>query len=136
MTTLKQYPFLPLRTPPLPPLPNSNKPERRFGPPLSIPSTLPSIPLIMEPSSNTSVNARVDKTVLQECMLGHCLLRLLHHIVVIRIKHPTTAIFIQRIDWKSEYRRAHMHWSTSIQYDKSKIYTYVRIVFSIYTAKT
>ena len=65
--------------------------------------------------SNTSVNSRVDKNKLQDCMFGHCLLRLIHYISALRAKFPTTSIFIQKVDWKSAYRRAHMHWSTSIQ---------------------
>jgi hypothetical protein len=48
-------------------------------------------------------------------MFGHCLLRICHQIVDIRIRHPNKSIFIQKVDWKSAYRRAHYNWKTAIQ---------------------
>ena len=67
------------------------------------------------PPSDTSVNSRVIKDKLEECRFGHCLTRIIHHIVYLRSCHPTTPILIQKIDWKSAYRRIHMNWETSIQ---------------------
>ena len=61
------------------------------------------------PPSNTSVNSRVRKEDLQQCMFGHCFRRIIHYIVATRSKYPTTAILIQKTDWKSAYRRAHMN---------------------------
>ena len=58
--------------------------------------------------SNTSVNSRVDKSVLQNCMFGHCMLRMIHYIVTLRIKHPSQPTMIQKVDWKSAYRRAYL----------------------------
>ena len=64
---------------------------------------------------NISVNSRVNKDKPQDCMFGHCLLRLVHYITALRLKFPSTTIFIQRVDWKSAYRRINMSWKTSIQ---------------------
>ena len=65
--------------------------------------------------SNTSVNSRVIEEQLAPCMFGHCLTRLIHYIISLREKYPTIPIVIQKIDWKSAYRRAHMNWTTAIQ---------------------
>ena len=67
------------------------------------------------PPSNTSVNSRVDTDQLQDCMFGHCIIRIIHYITVLRQRHPDTPILIQKIDFKSAYRRAHLHWETAIQ---------------------
>jgi hypothetical protein len=66
-------------------------------------------------ASGLSINSRVISSELQDCMFGHCFLRLCHHIVDIRLRHPLIAIFIQKVDWKSAYRRAHYNWRTAIQ---------------------
>jgi hypothetical protein len=58
-------------------------------------------------ASGQSINSRVMDDSLQDCMFGHCLLRICHQIVDIRIRHPNKSIFIQKVDWKSAYRRAH-----------------------------
>ena len=65
--------------------------------------------------SNTSVNDRVLEELLLPCMFGHCLTRVIHFVVALRNKFPNIPILIQKIDWKSAYRRAHMNWVTSIQ---------------------
>ena len=65
--------------------------------------------------SNTSVNDRLVEENLFPCMFGHCLARLIHYIVALRLEFPTTPILIQKIDWKSAYRRAHMSWTTALQ---------------------
>ena len=69
---------------------------------------------LMSPS-NTSVNSRVLEDKLAPCMFGHCLTRIIHYIVALRLKFPSTPILMQKTDFKSAYRRAHMHWKTSIQ---------------------
>ena len=48
-------------------------------------------------------------------MFGYCLLRIIHFIVALRLKYPNTPIVIQKVDWKSAYRRAHLNWETSLQ---------------------
>ena len=67
------------------------------------------------PPSNLSVNLRVDKSLLHNCMFGYCLNRIIHFIIALRLNFPTKCIFIQKIDWKAAYRRAHTNWTTSIQ---------------------
>ena len=66
-------------------------------------------------SSGTSVNGRVDKDLLQACMFGHCITRMIHFILALRRAHPYKRILIQKIDYKSAYRRAHLNWQTAIQ---------------------
>ena len=65
--------------------------------------------------SGTSVNGRVDKEVLRTCMFGHCIIRMIHFILALRRAHPNKQIFMQKIDYKSAYRRAHLNWTTAIQ---------------------
>ena len=65
--------------------------------------------------SNSSVNSRVHIDALQQCRFGHCLLRLVNYIVTLRLHNPFTPIVLQKTDWKSAYRRAHLHSSTAIQ---------------------
>ena len=65
--------------------------------------------------SGTSVNDRVDKNMLQACMFGHCILRMIHYIIALRRAHPNKRILMQKIDYKSAYRCAHLNWMTSIQ---------------------
>ena len=66
-------------------------------------------------ASNTSVNGTVIKEALQDCMYGHCIIRCLHYIAALRLKHPSTRILVQKVDYKSAYRRAHLTWQTAIQ---------------------
>ena len=65
--------------------------------------------------SGTSVNGRVDKEALQACMFGHCITRMIHFILALRTAHPNKRIFMQKIDYKSAYRRAHLNCQTAIQ---------------------
>ena len=65
--------------------------------------------------SGTSVNDRVDKESLQACMFGHCIIRMIHFILALRRAHPNKRILMQKIDYKSAYRRAHLNWITAIQ---------------------
>ena len=79
-------------------------------------------------SIGTSVNSRVDKDSLQACMFGHCIIRMIHFIVALRRAHTTTRIFMQKIDYKSAYRRAHLNWKTSIQsMTQYKQYLYIAL---------
>ena len=65
--------------------------------------------------SDTSVNSRVSKDELNNCVFGHCILRIIHYIISLRLRHPSIPIYIQKVDWKSAYRRIHMNWTTCIQ---------------------
>ena len=77
-------------------------------------------------SSGTSVNGRVNKDALQDCMYGFCITRMVHYILALRRLHPFKRIFISKIDYKSAYRRAHLWWQTAIQ-SMSQDGTYLHI---------
>lgn len=66
-------------------------------------------------ASGTSINSRVVKEFLQDCMYGHMLLRLVHYIVALRLKFQKKRILMQKTDYKSAYRRAHLNWKTAVQ---------------------
>ena len=63
--------------------------------------------------SNQSVNSRVNKDELEPCMFGHALQRLIHHIVVLRKRHPDKRIWLRKEDFKSAYRRMHLRARTA-----------------------
>jgi hypothetical protein len=65
--------------------------------------------------SEFSVNGRVKKDELQQCMYGRCLMRILCWIVEARRQYPTNHILLQKIDIKSAYRRCHLNAKTAIQ---------------------
>ena len=58
--------------------------------------------------SGTSVNSRVQTDDIQDCMYGQCLSRTIHAIVELRRRHPKQKILLQKIDFKSAYRRLHL----------------------------
>ena len=65
--------------------------------------------------SGMSLNSRTQKDKLQDVMYGICLLRIIHQIVEYQRRHTSKSILIQKIDFKSAYRRTHLHASTGIQ---------------------
>ena len=67
------------------------------------------------PPSDSSVNSRVLQDEIPPCMFGYCLLRILHYIATLRYHHPSTPILIQKVDWKSAYKRVHLHNDTAVQ---------------------
>ena len=69
----------------------------------------------MEYGSGTSLNSRTKIDELQDAMYGSCLLRVIHQIVHLRLKYPANRILIQKIDYKSAYRRGHLNADTAIQ---------------------
>ena len=40
---------------------------------------------------------------------------MINYIIALRRAHPNKRILMQKIDYKSAYRRAHLNWMTSIQ---------------------
>jgi hypothetical protein len=40
-------------------------------------------------------------------MFGFCLIRQIHYIVSVRLRHPTTRIFLSKSDWTKAYKRLH-----------------------------
>jgi hypothetical protein len=65
--------------------------------------------------SQSSVNSRTDFEQLEPCRYGHMLLRTIHQIVALRLKHPSDPIVMQKIDFKSAYRRQHLNAKTAVQ---------------------
>jgi len=58
--------------------------------------------------SGTSVNDRTITDLLPPLVYGFCLKRIIHYIVNLRKKHPSTKIFISKIDFDAAYHRSHM----------------------------
>jgi hypothetical protein len=65
--------------------------------------------------SGTSVNSRVRKERLANCMYGSALRRTLHAIVRYRARFPGTPILMAKFDLKSAYRRAHFSGTSALQ---------------------
>ena len=59
-------------------------------------------------ASETSVNGRVHKQLLTDCMYGHMLSRVIHYILSLRQSFPDKRILISKADLDSAYRRAHV----------------------------
>jgi hypothetical protein len=66
-------------------------------------------------SSETSVNSRVLKDQLAQCMYGSALKRFIHAIVRYRLRFPDTPLLMAKFDLKSAYRRAHFSGSSALQ---------------------
>ena len=66
-------------------------------------------------TSRESLNSRVIETELEPCMFSYILLRLIHYIVNLRRKYTQTRIWLRKEDYKSAFRRLHLHPSTEIQ---------------------
>ena len=77
-------------------------PKRRITHDLSFPGQ----------SSNSSINSRVVEDVLEPCLFGHAMLRIIHWIIHLRSLHPSKKIWIRKEDAKSAYRRMHLHAKT------------------------
>ena len=73
----------------------SRQPKNRFTHDLSFSIT----------SNDASVNARVDMSKHPEMVYGWCLLRLLHYVAALRVRHPKVRIFISKFDYSDAYKR-------------------------------
>jgi len=60
--------------------------------------------------SSASVNGWVNKDALQDCMYGFCICRLVHYIISLCKHFQARRTYISIVDWKSDYRRAHLVW--------------------------
>ena len=60
------------------------------------------------PPSTKSINNRMVKELLAECYYGHCLIRILHRIHSMRVRHPKLRILLLKIDLDAAYRRIHV----------------------------
>jgi hypothetical protein len=61
-----------------------------------------------------SVNNRVHRDRLTQCMFGRALLHHVHQIVALRHHHPKETILQSKVDWKSAYRRLHNAPATAV----------------------
>jgi hypothetical protein len=66
-------------------------------------------------ASKQSINSRTRLDELIPCNYGHMLARCIHHIVQLRMKFTNSPIVIQKVDFKSAYRRVHLNASTATQ---------------------
>ena len=62
-----------------------------------------------ERGSNTSLNSRLRQDELHPCYFGWVIHRLINWIVSARRKHPNRRILATKVDFKSAYRRLHLH---------------------------
>jgi hypothetical protein len=62
-----------------------------------------------------SVNARIDMDLYNEMIYGWCLSRLIHYIVALRMKYPTSKIFIAKYDYSDAYRRVNHSAKAAVQ---------------------
>jgi hypothetical protein len=67
------------------------------------------------PISGVSINSRTKMECLEPCYYGHMLGRLIHQIVAYRINFPTSPIVLQKVDFKSAYRRMHLNAQIATQ---------------------
>ena len=65
--------------------------------------------------SRESVNSRVLESALEPCMFSYVLSRLVHYIVSLRSKYPTSRIWLRKEDYKSAFRRLHLDARTAME---------------------
>ena len=65
--------------------------------------------------SKESINSRVIDEELADCLFGYMNNRVIHYIIGCRQRHPTTRIWVSKIDWKSAYRRQHFSHNTAVK---------------------
>jgi hypothetical protein len=66
-------------------------------------------------NSGMSINSRSNPSSLQKCMFGKCLLRIINWIITAQTKYPNCRIFAKKDNFKSAYRRCHLHWETALK---------------------
>ena len=65
--------------------------------------------------SGDSVNTRTIDTLLQQCIYGQCLRRVIHSIHRLRQAHPSTKILLSKYDLDAAYRRLHVRPEQALQ---------------------
>ena len=65
--------------------------------------------------SGDSVNNRTIEALLQQCIYGQCLRRVIHSIHRLRIAHPKTKILLSKYDLDAAYRRLHVRPEQALQ---------------------
>ena len=59
--------------------------------------------------SGELINSKVNQEKLEPCMFGYTFLRIIHRIVHLRRRNPSSIIWIRKEDAKSTYRRVHIN---------------------------
>jgi hypothetical protein len=62
-----------------------------------------------------SHNKRIQMEDLVACRFGWALLRIMHLVVSLRQRNPTTPIYTQKVDWSKAYRREHYSASAALE---------------------
>jgi hypothetical protein len=62
-----------------------------------------------------SHNKRIRMDELVACRFGWALLRIMHLVVSLRQRNPTTPIYTQKVDWSKAYRREHYSASAALE---------------------
>jgi hypothetical protein len=62
-----------------------------------------------------SHNNRIKTDDLVSCRFGWALLRIIHLVVSLRQRNPTTPIYTQKVDWSKAYRRDHYSASAALE---------------------
>lgn len=60
------------------------------------------------PPSTKSVNNRLIRELLTDCFYGHCMMRILHGIHIMRLNQPFIRILMLKLDLDAAYRRLHV----------------------------
>ena len=66
-----------------------------------------------EASTGSSVNKRINKDALEPLFYGHCLSRMIHNIVALRARYPTTRLLAAKTDFKAAYRQITLQGNTA-----------------------
>ena len=66
-----------------------------------------------EASVGVSVNKRINKSALEPLFYGFCLSRMIHQIVALRAKFPSTRLLAAKTDFKAAYRRITLQGDTA-----------------------
>jgi hypothetical protein len=66
------------------------------------------------PSGN-SPNIRTQSELLPPCKYGHCIKRIINYIISLRLRHPSTPIFISKFDFDAAFRRCHMSLESALE---------------------
>ena len=86
------------------------------------------------PPSGHSINNDIDTNLLEECIYGQCIRRVLHGIHAMRLRHENSRILMSKVDLDAAYRRLHVHprWAvTSCSIVDNIAYILSRVPFGV-----
>ena len=87
-----------------------------------------------KPPSGHSINNDIDADLLDECIYGQCIRRVLHGIHAMRLRHKTSRVLMSKVDLDAAYRRLHVHprWAvTSCSIVDQIAYILTRVPFGV-----